>query len=363
VGEEGTGWIPKEELIDWKKRQAGVSDVVDAIRVKHKSGGVSVINLKVYEQQRKEWQGRSLDFVWFDEEPPMDIYTEGLTRILDRKGCILMTFTPLKGPTEVVRHFINPEEGASVYVKNVGWDDAPHLDEKAKAELLASFPVHERDARSAGTPLLGSGAIFPIRDADLMVDPFEIPSWYARINGIDFGIDHPGACVWCAWDRDNDTFYVYDCYKRSGETPVYHAAAIKKHGDWVPTAWPHDGMQRDKGSGIALKDQFRNHGVYMLRDHAHYPDERQNSREAGLIEMYEYMRTGRFKVFSTLSDWFEEKRLYHRDDGKVVDKYDDIMAATRYGFVMRRFAKTRPFKTVNKQRPSRPIVGGRQWRA
>ncbi len=362
VGEEGTGWIPKEYIIDWKKRQAGVSDVVDTIRVQHKTGGASSITLKTYEQQRKEWQGRACHFVWFDEEPTMDIYTEGLTRILDKRGCVLLTFTPLKGPSEVVRHFLNPEIGASIWIKNVGWDDAPHLDEKARNELMATYPSHERDTRASGTPLLGSGAIFPVKDEDISCPPFQIPDHFARINGIDFGIDHPHATAFCAWDRDEDTFYVYDCYKRSNETSVYHAAALKKHGSWIPVSWPHDGLQRDKGTGIALKDQFRDHGCTMLKEHAHYKDERQNSREAGLIEMYEWMRVGKFKVFSTLNDWFEEKRLYHRDDGKVVDSYDDIMSATRYAFVMRRYAATKSHGAVATRKPARPIVGGRAWR-
>ena len=210
--------------------------------------------------------------------------------------------------------------------------------------------------------MLGSGTIFPVHDEELAVTPFEIPDWWPRINGIDFGIDHPHATVWCALDRDADTFYVYDAYKKAGETTLYHAAALKKHGQWIPTSWPHDGIIRDKGSGMALKDQFRGHGAFMLRDHAQYKDERGMSREAGLIEMLEYMRTGKFKVFSTLIDWFEEKRLYYREDGKVVDEYDDIMSATRYAFIMRRFARTKPSSTSVRKRPSKPIVGAQAWK-
>jgi len=228
---------------------------------------------------------------------------------------------------------------------------------------MAFWKASRRNAtRSSGTPLLGSGSIFPIRDEQISVDPFEIPDWYVRINGVDFGIDHPHATVYCAWDRDADTFYVYDCYKKSGETPLYHSEAAKKHGDWIPTAWPHDGIKRDTGSGVALKDQYRHHGVFMLKEHAHYPDERSMSREAGLMEMYEWMRTDRFKVFTTLSHWFEEKRLYHRNNGKVVDEYDDIMSATRYAFVMRRYARHKQTNLPGFKRPNKPIVGGQKWK-
>jgi hypothetical protein len=51
------------------------------------------------------------------------------------------------------------------------------------------------------------------------------------------------------------------------------------------------------------------------------------------------MREGKFKVFSTLTEWFEEKRLYHRDDHqRIVKERDDLICATRYAYMMRRNA-------------------------
>ena len=58
------------------------------------------------------------------------------------------------------------------------------------------------------------------------------------------------------------------------------------------------------------------------------------------MDMLDRMQTGKFKVYNTLNDWFEEFRLYHRKDGKVVKLYDDLMAATRYAVMMLREAKT-----------------------
>jgi hypothetical protein len=65
-----------------------------------------------------------------------------------------------------------------------------------------------------------------------------------------------------------------------------------------------------------------------------------NGVEAGLSEMLTRMQTMRLRVFSHLEDWFEEFRLYHRKDGMVVKISDDLMSATRYAMMMRRFAKT-----------------------
>jgi len=59
------------------------------------------------------------------------------------------------------------------------------------------------------------------------------------------------------------------------------------------------------------------------------------------MDMLARMETGCFKVFKELNDWFEEFRLYHRKDGKVVKEGDDLMAATRYAIMMLRFASTK----------------------
>src|SRR5258708_37198627 len=89
-------------------------------------------------------------------------------------------------------------------------------------------------------------------------------------------------------------------------------------------------------SGEPLKNIYLGHGVAMLPEHATYGDDRGNAVEPGIEEMLERMRTGRFKVFRHLAEWFEEFRSYHREDGKVVRLRDDLMAATRYALMMKR---------------------------
>lgn len=56
--------------------------------------------------------------------------------------------------------------------------------------------------------------------------------------------------------------------------------------------------------------------------------------------MLDRFQTRRLRVFSHLNEWFEEFRLYHRKDGLIVKIDDDLMAATRYGLMMLRKAKT-----------------------
>jgi phage terminase large subunit-like protein len=103
----GTGLIPGDKLYDWSQRQ-GVPDALDSVIVQHASGSFSTLGFKSYDQGREKWQGETLDFVWFDEEPPMDIYMEGLTRTNAAPGgagFVYLTMTPLKGMSEVVLRF------------------------------------------------------------------------------------------------------------------------------------------------------------------------------------------------------------------------------------------------------------------
>ena len=349
--ESFTGTVPGELVYGrLYYRQAGVSNVVDSFRVRHRDGSLSTCVLKTYEQGWRKWQGTSVNVVWLDEEPEdFRIFTESLTRILTAAGLLMVTFTPLLGQTELVRHFEKPELAELVELISATWADAPHLDEAMKMQLLASYPDWERDARTKGIPILGSGRVFPIDEESIKCDPFQVPTFYGQIGGLDFGADHPTAYVSLAHDRDRDIVYVTDAYRKSihdrkaGEPVIdalYHAQAIKSRGLWIPVAWPHDGLQTDKGSGIPLRNIYAGHGVNMLPEHATYGDDRGNSVEPGIDEMTERMQTGRLKVFRHLTEWFEEYRNYHREDGKVVKIRDDLMAATRYALMMKRYAIT-----------------------
>lgn len=220
-------------------------------------------------------------------------------------------------------------------------EDAEHYTPEQRAAIIASYPEHEREARVKGLPTLGSGRVFPVKDEQVSCEAIPISKHWARINGLDFGWDHPFAAVSCAWDRDADIWYVTSAYRESKATPVIHAAAIRPWGDWIPCAWPHDGLQHDKGSGDQLAQLYREQGLETLPERATFEDGG-SGVEAGVIEMLDRMQTGRFKVFSHLKEWFDEFRLYHRKDGKIVKERDDLISATRYAIMMKRFAEVEP---------------------
>lgn len=220
-------------------------------------------------------------------------------------------------------------------------EDAEHYTPEQRAAIIASYPEHEREARVKGLPTMGSGRVFPVKEELITIEAIPIPSHWVRIIGMDFGYDHPFAAACCAWDRDADTWYVTSTYRESKATPVIHAASIKPWGQWIPCAWPHDGLQHDKGSGDQLAALYREQGLNVLPERATFEDGG-NGVEAGVTEMLDMMQTDRFKVFSHLKEWFDEFRLYHRADGKIVKERDDLLCATRYALMMKRFAETEP---------------------
>jgi phage terminase large subunit-like protein len=342
----GTGMIPHSRIIETKRR-ANVPNAIASVVVKHKSGGNSSLVFKSYDQGREKFQADTLDLIWLDEEPSADIYYESLTRTNATKGKVYMTFTPLKGMSDIVMRFLQ-EESEDMNVTRMTIEDAEHIDEEERERIIAGYPAHEREARVKGIPALGSGRVFPIAEEEIRYTSTPEQEAFLdslpAIGGLDFGWDHPTACVEVRHDRDADCVYVRRTHRQREATPVLIAASVKPWGDWIPWAWPHDGLQHDKGSGDRLADLYEQQGLNMCEERAQFEDGG-NGVEAGLMEMLDRMQTGRLKVAEHLEDWWQEFRLYHRKDGVVVKERDDLMAATRYAIMMLREATTPPSRT------------------
>ena len=373
----GTGAIPKLK-IGKRRPKTGVPNAYDSVRVAHVSGAWSRIYFRAYEQGWKKFQGIAFEFCWPDEEPPIEIWSQliraGLAR---RNATILCTMTPEEGMTEVVTGFTdNLQRGQALITAT--WDDAPHLTPEVKEQRLAALRPHERDMRSKGIPLQGAGLVFPILDELLLCDPIPIPDHWLQIIGVDFGIStqHPFSAGKCAIDRDTDTFYVTAEYQTTDDIAAVHVDAIKPWGEWIPVAWPHDGANREKGTGDELQATYRKKGLTNLLPWkaTNAPDgavgqkegEGGNSPEKALDEMFDHMAAGKFKVFRTCPTFMKEKRLYHRDlKGKLVRMNEDMICAVRYAFMMRRHAdslsRRRAVVALANRNRGAAAVGIRMW--
>jgi len=323
---KGTGAIPKQCLGELVPSR-GVADLLDSIKVRHDSGGISTVGLKSYISGRERFQGETLDIVWLDEEPSIDIYTECLTRTNVGSNPIFMTFTPLLGASEVVRRFLM-DKSPDRSVTSMTIDDVEHYSDEERARIIASYPAHELESRVRGVPSLGSGRVFPVPEEQIAIEQREFPPHWPKIGGMDFGWDHPFAAVELVWDREADCVYVSKTYRCRESTPIMHAAALRPWGKDLYWSWPRDGRRETlEGAGISLATQYKEQGLDMLYEHSQFEDG-SVSVEAGLMLMLDRMKSGRLKVFRHLNDWGDEFRLYHRKDGRVVKEGDDLMAAT-----------------------------------
>src|SRR5690606_15478040 len=294
TGAWGTGMIPKELLGQFWALH-GTPQAVDLIEVKHVSGGKSTIGFKNYKQELASFYGTAMDFIWFDEECPADIYNESLIRTMTTKGLIVVTFTPLAGLTPLVVKFCadadflcgaapivatikgkDDDEGTDARLEGVkrykaviqaGWDDAPWLDEESKAQMLEDTPDHLKDARSKGYPAMGSGNIYPFPPERVFVDPIHIPDSWPRMFALDVGWNVTAAS-WAAYDEASDTIWVYDEYygnqgqKGEDSGPEYHIAQIMRRGNIVGVIDPA-ARQRSQIDGRKLMQIYKEGGLML----------------------------------------------------------------------------------------------------
>ncbi len=181
---------------------------------------------------------------------------------------------------------------------------------------------HERDARSLGVPSLGSGAIYPVPESDIFVKPFSIPLYWPRAFAMDVGWNRTAA-VWGVYDEDSDIIYLYSEYYRGQAEPSIHADAIKARGTWIRGAIDPASHSRGQQDGKDLFSLYQEHGLEI--------ENARNGVDAGILEVWQRLSTGRLKILDHLNNWRQEFRVYRRDiNGKVVKENDHLMDATRY---------------------------------
>lgn len=343
VNNLGTGMIPGDLIIDTASRR-GLPGAYESVWIKHASGKPAVLGLKTYEQGRESFEGTAKQGVWCDEEPPLDCYTEMLFRTITTFGITLITFTPLKGMSEVVKSFIEPETDTSREFKfyiQAGWKDIPHLDDEQKRAVISTTPAYQIDARTNGDPALGSGAIYPISESDITVEPFPIPKHWPRAYGMDVGWNRT-AVIWGARDPDSGIVYLYsEHYQGQGE-PITHAHAVRGRGEWINGVIDPACLGSSQIDGRSLMTLYIKLGLKLSTA--------ENSVESGIFEVWQLLISGRLKVMSSCQSWFREFRKYHRDDkgnGRIVKREDHLMDATRYLIVSgRSVMKTEPVPVV-----------------
>jgi phage terminase large subunit-like protein len=327
-GQEGTGLIPKH-LIDFDaiKRRPNSNGAIDTFAIKHVGGWKNVGGFKAYDQGVDSFFGTEKDVLWGDELIPLPIFSQFVARTRNREGArIMLTFTPMAGRTDTVRLFLE-EEDSSRKVIYCGWDDAPHLTAEWKAAQLANTAPYLRDTVSLGQPARGSGAVFPVSESRIAIDPFPIPSHFRRAFGFD-GKFKATAFAFMAYDKDSDVIYITGEYKDGGVDLSVHASRVKLRlmgMKQVSMPGVGDYSGEDVSSGKKILDLYKAQGLRIR-------PATKKEKDARVQEMLTRMETDRFKVFRSCSQWFQEFRnySYHHETGKIIKVNDDLIDASLY---------------------------------
>ncbi|MDE6550382.1 MAG: terminase family protein [Clostridia bacterium] len=332
-------WIEDVVMLTGKKSSAE-HGIIDYILVRNVSGGVSKLCFKSCEQGREKFQGASLDFVWFDEEPPYDIYEECRMRVLDRKGDIWGTMTPLKGLTWVYdKIYLNSGGDEEVWHISMEWADNPYLDESEVAALTAAMPEDSLESRRYGRFNCAEGIVYGEFDqCRHVIEPFDVPrEWQDRIS-IDPGLNNPLACLFFAVDWDGNVYVVGEWYER-GKDVDFHAERIKSLA--AALDWHCDSKGRLQGVADSAANQrtlASSKSVTQLFYERDILLDTNVDKDVfgGIARVKSYFKSDRLYIFSTCRNLIRELKSYWWGKGDVPIKKDDhALDALRY-YIMSR---------------------------
>lgn len=341
-------WIVDVTMLSGKKASLE-SGVIDTITIRNVFGGTSRIGFKSCDQGREKFQGTSLNWVWFDEEPPYDIYIECCMRVMDRAGDIFGTMTPLKGLTWVYNTiYLNEAQNDEVWHIHMEWSDNPFLDPTQVKLMTDNFSEDELNSRRFGLFSSFGGIVYNEFDPSIhIIDPFEVPhDWYDKI-AIDPGLKNPLSAHWYAVDFDGNVYVVAEHYE-SNRDIIYHSKAI--HDICQKLRWPHNsnGMvealidpaanQKNLASAKSVSELFYDNGILV--------NTRVNKDVfSGIQRVKSYLKNadGKAKLFifrNCVNMIREIKGYFWGNDDAPIKKDDHAMDELRY-YIMSRPENTR----------------------
>ncbi len=336
-------WIVDVCMMEGKK-EGYENGIIDYIVIKNLSGLNSKIYFKSADQGREKFQGASLDFVWFDEEPPEDIYYECLMRVFDKKGDIFGTMTPLKGLTWVYNEiYLNDKNNPEVWCENMTWEDNPFLD-KSEIELLTStLSESELESRKYGRFMSSGGLVYSEFDENIhVIEPFDVPlSWQDNIS-IDPGLNNPLSAHWYAVDYDGNVYVIAEHFEAKKDV-VYHAEKIKEISNKLNWHRASNGMistlidsaasQRTLAAEKSVVELFYDNGILAN------PKVDKNLF-AGISRVKSYLKNAEGKaklfIFKTCTNLIREFKGYFWGKGdNPIKKDDHALDELRYYIVSR----------------------------
>lgn len=305
--------------------------VIDYILIKNVFGTVSRIGFKSCDQGREKFQGTSLDYVWFDEEPPEDIYIECKMRVMDVNGDLFGTMTPLKGLTYIYNEiYLNEHNDPNIWHIFMSWDDNPFISNEAKNAMKASMSAEELKSREFGEFLDFGGRVYTEFDENVnVIEPFDIPLEWQDTISIDPGLKNPLSAHWYAVDYDGNVYVVAEHYM-SDKDISFHSEQIKSISDRLNWHIGFNGMieaiidsaanQQTLSSIKSVTDLFYDFGINVN-------PQVNKDLFSGIQRVKSYLKNAkgetRLYIFKTCTNLIRELKTYHWGNSDVPVKKDD----------------------------------------
>ena len=342
-------WIEDVVMLSGRK-DSYKNGVIDYILIKNIFGTVSKIGFKSCDQGREKFQGTSLDYIWFDEEPPQDIYAECRMRVLDKNGDIFATMTPLKGMTFVYDEiFLNKFNDSNIWYEFMQWDDNPYISEEAKQAMKASMSAEELRSRQFGEFMDCGGRVYPEFDESInVIEPFDVPyEWQDKIS-IDPGLKNPLSCHWYAVDYDGNVYVVAEHYDKEKDIE-YHSNKIQEISNNLHWHRNSNGMieglidsaanQTTLASRRSVADLFYDYGILVNTNV-------NKDVFSGIQRVKSYIKNSlnqsKLFIFNTCKNMIREIKSYRWGKGDSPVKTDDhSMDELRY-YIMNRPENKKP---------------------
>ncbi|MBQ7373333.1 MAG: terminase family protein [Clostridia bacterium] len=343
-------YLPKEWIVEIimssGRKDSPESGIIDQIKIKNVFGGISTIGFKSCDQGREKFQGSSLDFVWFDEEPPEDVYRECKMRVIDKRGDIFGTMTPLKGLTFVYDEiYLNRANSKDVWYEFMEWSDNPYLAKDEIEGLTQTLSEKELDARRFGRFSDESGLVYSEFDENRhVIEPFSFPFDWQNCISIDPGLNNPLACHWYCVDYD-DVVYVVAEHFTAKKDVAWHSQRIKDISEQI--GWRKDGKgrltaiidsaanQKTLASVKSVTELFYEHGILAN------PNVNKDLF-SGIARVKEYFKNDKIFIFKTCVNLIRELKTYRWGKGDLPIKRDDHCVDELRYFIMTRPTGEKP---------------------
>lgn len=347
----GTGAIPRDCINVATMRNDGANCI--GVEIKHTTGANSYLLFANYTQEVRQLQGFKLNLAVFDEQPPDDFFSEIVTRTATTQGKVLCSFTPLKGLNGLVSKFWNREEGYE-YIR-VAWDDVPEYDPWGQAFLLMStrrqlerdYLPHEREARIAGKPVMGKGAVFQITNWPLYktgeIDFQRLPN-IQRIIALDLGLVNDKTVISLMyWEPYERTAYLHKQIVVQGiEEAVptqYINHLLRPEVFGCPIVLPADASTQGRYtmSANSIRELFEQYELNVYEKAIMNPADSEgrisNHKAYGINQMRQMLEVGSLMINENCTNFLKEAQNYYVDEKGRFSDPDDCIDSARYAIL------------------------------